>query len=236
MTGFDGFKDTSGFDILEFHDTQICFHQSSFEAILIVLITLPFKENILFFHCIFWNHRCIMLICIHCKDISQCGFGTCGLWENLIPKLNVPFQTYKGNPFLIVLSKLDIVNNCLEKIIPVSFRIFTSLSKAILFTKLLILLPFCATTLGAKAEAAEKVFHFIVIDLRWWNMCPHSVDLEYFCQINPPKTWTQHHTAYFGYHALLKVTKEYIKKILQFWIFTDSDQRSEGKVGNSITT
>ena len=43
-------------------------------------------------------------------------------------------------------------------------------------------------------------------------MCPHSVDLEYFCQINPPKTWTQHHTAYFGYHALLKVTKEYIKK------------------------
>ena len=116
-------------------------------------------ENILFFHCIFWNHRSILLICIHCKDIGQCGFGTCGLWENLIPKLNIPFQTYEGSPFLIVLSKLNVENNYLENIIPVSLRIFTSPSKAILFTKLLISLQFCATILGAKAEAAEKVFH-----------------------------------------------------------------------------
>ena len=80
--------------------------------------------------------------------------------------MNIPFQAYKGSPFLIVLSKLDMENNYLENIIPVSLRIFTSLSKAILFTKLLILLKFCATTLGAKAEAAEEVFHFIVIGLR----------------------------------------------------------------------
>lgn len=141
------------------------------------------------------------------------------IMKNLSPGFNVPSQTYKENLFLNALSRLGVGNNYLENIFSVSFRTFRSLWKAMFFTTLLILLQLCATTLGAKAEPAEKVFHS--------TFSQRLQVMKYVSCLSPPKTWTQHHTHVFWLPRTLESRKKVHWKILQFRTFTNSDQRSK---------
>ena len=102
-------------------------------------------------------------------------------------------------------------------------------------SSLLHFLSYCSFVqqlLVPKQRLLRKYFIlYLVICFRWWNTSPTSVDLEYFCQINPPKTWTQHHTCMFWLPCIPESQKRVHWKILRLRIFTDSDQRSkEGKV------